>query len=76
MKSKLNKGTLSAWGKKIRAEVVAYFKKQFKEDVVIGDYSMLNCIPALISEVQNEDLVKVPKLDEVKRFFLLQRLVT
>lgn len=38
---------------------------------MIGDYSMLNCIPALISEVQNEDLVKVPKLDEVKRFFFI-----
>lgn len=29
---------------------------------------MLDCIPALISGVQNEELVKVPELDEVKRF--------
>lgn len=38
------------------------------------DYSMLECIPHLVTGMQNEELTEVPELDEVKRaVFLMNR---
>lgn len=46
---------------------VNHFINQFKKDHFNHNFEMLKYIPKLIDEEENEKMVKLPKLDEVKR---------
>lgn len=46
---------------------VAFFSNQFKEEGNAPNFSMLTHIPKLITDEDNEEMIKLPNLDEVKR---------
>uniref|UniRef100_A0A0V0HB06 Putative ovule protein n=1 Tax=Solanum chacoense TaxID=4108 RepID=A0A0V0HB06_SOLCH len=50
----------------IGEEAVHVFKEQFMENNNPTDFSMLDIIPKLVSDEQNEDMGKLPTEDEVK----------
>lgn len=66
----IEQGDRICLGKNIKAEAVAYYERQFK-DASTEDYSMLDCIPHLVIEMQNDELTEVPEVDEVKGMVFL-----
>ncbi|KAH0696110.1 hypothetical protein KY290_013471 [Solanum tuberosum] len=48
-------------------EAVNYFSEQFKEENITIYFSMLDLIEKSITEEENEEMVRLPEQDEVKR---------
>lgn len=49
----------------IGEEAVKVFQEQFTENARTGDYHMLNHIPRLITEEENDHMTRVPESAEV-----------
>lgn len=50
----------------IAAEAIRYFQEQFIEDQSQKDFSLVNHIPSLVTEEQNQKLEELPTEEEVK----------
>lgn len=50
---------------------MAFYEEQFKEDSFNRGFSMLECIPAIITESQNEELIRMPEEEEIKNVVFL-----
>lgn len=51
----------------IKETSMTYFTNQFQEDTFNQDISMLDCIPKLVTDEENENMTKLIKQDEVKQ---------
>ncbi|XP_071928139.1 uncharacterized protein [Coffea arabica] len=50
----------------IAAEAVEYFNSLFLAEISSGSWDTLDVIPHMISHTQNEELVKVPEMEEIR----------
>lgn len=63
---KTRQGDIITSSQNIGEEAVNVFREQFMEIREVTDYSMLQCIPKLITEDQNYEMERVPTKEEVK----------
>lgn len=50
----------------IAKEATSFFQKQFTKENYGNDFSALNCIPKLVDDADNEKLLEVPTMKELK----------
>lgn len=50
---------------------MSFYEDQFKEDTREMDYKILYCIPTLVSGEQNEEMIRMSDLEEVKNVIFL-----
>lgn len=62
-----NQGVKFFSNKDISDAVVQFFQEQFKSEEISGNYSMIDHIPRMINEDQNEEVIKIPNQEEVKK---------
>lgn len=55
----------------IGAEAVAFYENLFKEDYCGRDFSILDCIPSLITDTQNVELIRMSDEEEVKKVVII-----
>ncbi|KAH0672992.1 hypothetical protein KY284_024079 [Solanum tuberosum] len=63
----LNSSTLMLNEEGKRQPTVYYFSEQFKADETSQDYSMQKHTPKMITEEENEEMIKLPTQEEIKR---------
>ncbi|KAH0650564.1 hypothetical protein KY284_030476 [Solanum tuberosum] len=65
-KIKTGQGDIINSAQNIGEEAVNVFREQFKETHEATDYTMIQCIPRIITEEQNHEMERVPTKEEVK----------
>ncbi|KAH0692608.1 hypothetical protein KY285_019705 [Solanum tuberosum] len=63
---KTGQGDIINSAQNIGEEAVNVFREQFKETHEATDYTMIQCIPRIITEEQNQEMERVPTKEEVK----------
>lgn len=61
-----NAGEVVKTNEQIGAAAVDFFRDQFKETDVMSCSEMLNNIPELVIQEQNEEMIRIPSSEEVK----------
>lgn len=55
----------------ITNESISFFQRQYTRERFHSDFSPLSCIPKLIDEEENERLIEIPTMEEIKEVVFL-----
>lgn len=50
----------------ITIEAICFFRNQFSREHTDTNFSILNCIPRVITDIDNDNLLVEPSMDEIK----------
>ncbi|XP_019227829.1 PREDICTED: uncharacterized protein LOC109209105 [Nicotiana attenuata] len=65
-KIRLSDGTWIEGDERIANEAISFFQKQFTREHIDSNFSILNCIPKVINEMDNAGLTTIPTMEELK----------
>ncbi|XP_015158226.1 uncharacterized protein [Solanum tuberosum] len=60
-------GVMVKTNQQIGQAAISFFSEQFKAEETSQDYSMLRHIPKLVTEEENEEMIKLPTQEEIKK---------
>lgn len=62
-----DQGFLYTIGPEIGQQAVEYYMSQFKGNSCLQEWSMLECLPSVITEDENDEIIRLPEMEEVRR---------